>query len=347
MYAWLTGWLAGWMSGWLADCLLIRLSICLSFTLSPLASLLSLSQTSSRGETTRSINQVKFYDPYGRYLRNIRIPGDSIAGLTWEGSGKWENEWVSGSEWVGGNESGGGYVVCMAAIALYFTVLWCTLVYYTVLYYTVLYYTTHTILNYIHYTVMRCNVICCNVTINAVTRFDLLFSKIPCRPLSTHLFCGTFRRAASWHANIIFRHVLSLFICTLLICTLFYFLIPPTLIPLLFLFSPQRSAYRSCSWLEHIFRQHPSLLHVGIFDEQRCDVSRQWRGEKQVNHNCYLILTWVNDRIWQDTMWHDIILYYIMLHCLQAKSPTNPLPTSYYTYTTTSCLPSVVKGVPQ
>ena len=30
---------------------------------------------------------------------------------------------MSGSEWVGGNERGGGYVVCMAAIALYFTVL--------------------------------------------------------------------------------------------------------------------------------------------------------------------------------------------------------------------------------
>jgi hypothetical protein len=46
-------------------------------------------QTSLRGDTTRSVNQVKFYDPFGRYLRNIRIPGDNIAGLTWEGSGKY------------------------------------------------------------------------------------------------------------------------------------------------------------------------------------------------------------------------------------------------------------------
>jgi WD repeat-containing protein 35 len=30
---------------------------------------------------------VKFYDPYGKYLRNIRIPGESISGITWEGSG--------------------------------------------------------------------------------------------------------------------------------------------------------------------------------------------------------------------------------------------------------------------
>jgi WD repeat-containing protein 35 len=45
------------------------------------------SQVSQRGDTVRTINQVKFYDPFGKYLRNIRIPGESISGITWEGSG--------------------------------------------------------------------------------------------------------------------------------------------------------------------------------------------------------------------------------------------------------------------
>jgi WD repeat-containing protein 35 len=45
------------------------------------------SHVSKRGDGVRVINQVKFYDAYGKYLRNIRIPGDSIAGLTWEGGG--------------------------------------------------------------------------------------------------------------------------------------------------------------------------------------------------------------------------------------------------------------------
>ena len=45
------------------------------------------SHTSQRGDAVRVINQVKFYDAFGRYLRNIRIPGDHIAGITWEGGG--------------------------------------------------------------------------------------------------------------------------------------------------------------------------------------------------------------------------------------------------------------------
>lgn len=45
------------------------------------------SQTSKRADAVRVVSQVRFYDAYGRYLRNIRIPGDSIAGLTWEGGG--------------------------------------------------------------------------------------------------------------------------------------------------------------------------------------------------------------------------------------------------------------------
>jgi WD repeat-containing protein 35 len=41
----------------------------------------------TRDSTNKSINVVKFYDSVGTYLRNIRIPGEEIAGLSWEGTG--------------------------------------------------------------------------------------------------------------------------------------------------------------------------------------------------------------------------------------------------------------------
>jgi WD repeat-containing protein 35 len=41
---------------------------------------------SSRGEG-KVVNLLKFYDAFGKFLRGIRIPGDNIAALSWEGSG--------------------------------------------------------------------------------------------------------------------------------------------------------------------------------------------------------------------------------------------------------------------
>mmetsp|Transcript_31930 Transcript_31930/g.32551 ORF Transcript_31930/g.32551 Transcript_31930/m.32551 type:complete len:232 (+) Transcript_31930:57-752(+) len=38
-------------------------------------------------DQTKSINIVKFYNSKGVYIRNIRIPGEEIASLSWEGSG--------------------------------------------------------------------------------------------------------------------------------------------------------------------------------------------------------------------------------------------------------------------
>jgi WD repeat-containing protein 35 len=45
--------------------------------------------TSRKGDVIRVINQVKFFDASGRYLRNIRIPGDNI--WTGLGGGRVEN----------------------------------------------------------------------------------------------------------------------------------------------------------------------------------------------------------------------------------------------------------------
>lgn len=45
-------------------------------------------QKSSRGTgENKTVNVIKFYDAYGRFLRSIRIPGDSLTSMTWEGSG--------------------------------------------------------------------------------------------------------------------------------------------------------------------------------------------------------------------------------------------------------------------
>lgn len=41
---------------------------------------------SSKGESTRgATSMVKFYDGYGRFIRSIRIPGENIAAVSWEG----------------------------------------------------------------------------------------------------------------------------------------------------------------------------------------------------------------------------------------------------------------------
>ena len=39
------------------------------------------------GTDLKSHNMVKFYDPSGNFLRSIRIPGDSLSAVSWEGSG--------------------------------------------------------------------------------------------------------------------------------------------------------------------------------------------------------------------------------------------------------------------
>lgn len=36
---------------------------------------------------SKSYNLIKFFDPYGRYLRSLRVPGDSISSFSMEGSG--------------------------------------------------------------------------------------------------------------------------------------------------------------------------------------------------------------------------------------------------------------------
>lgn len=41
----------------------------------------------SRNDSHKVINLIKFYDSFGKFLRGIRIPGENIAALTWEGSG--------------------------------------------------------------------------------------------------------------------------------------------------------------------------------------------------------------------------------------------------------------------
>jgi WD repeat-containing protein 35 len=41
---------------------------------------------SSKGESTRgATSMVKFFDGYGRFIRSIRIPGENIAAVSWEG----------------------------------------------------------------------------------------------------------------------------------------------------------------------------------------------------------------------------------------------------------------------
>lgn len=43
--------------------------------------------TTTRGDATRTINVLKFYDPMGVFMRYIRIPGESVASFAWEGDG--------------------------------------------------------------------------------------------------------------------------------------------------------------------------------------------------------------------------------------------------------------------
>jgi len=44
-------------------------------------------QTTARGDQNKTVNLIKFYDPQGQYMRSIRIPGEEVAALSWEGSG--------------------------------------------------------------------------------------------------------------------------------------------------------------------------------------------------------------------------------------------------------------------
>jgi WD repeat-containing protein 35 len=45
-----------------------------------------MSGQSSKGESTRGATSVvKFFDGYGKFIRSIRIPGENIAAVSWEG----------------------------------------------------------------------------------------------------------------------------------------------------------------------------------------------------------------------------------------------------------------------
>lgn len=41
----------------------------------------------SQPPQSKSMNMIKFYDPWGRAVRSMRIPGEKIAAMSWEGSG--------------------------------------------------------------------------------------------------------------------------------------------------------------------------------------------------------------------------------------------------------------------
>ena len=45
------------------------------------------SQTSHSKDSSKTVNMIKFFDATGHYLRNIRVPGESISAMAWEGSG--------------------------------------------------------------------------------------------------------------------------------------------------------------------------------------------------------------------------------------------------------------------
>lgn len=40
-----------------------------------------------KGDATKEYNVVQFYDPFGRHLRSLRVPGSRIEALAWEGTG--------------------------------------------------------------------------------------------------------------------------------------------------------------------------------------------------------------------------------------------------------------------
>ncbi|KAF4316770.1 hypothetical protein G195_009819 [Phytophthora kernoviae 00238/432] len=41
----------------------------------------------SKGDSPKEFNVVQFYDPFGRHLRSLRVPGSRIEALAWEGTG--------------------------------------------------------------------------------------------------------------------------------------------------------------------------------------------------------------------------------------------------------------------
>ena len=38
-------------------------------------------------DTSKQVNMIKFYDAFGRFLRCVKIPGERVASMSWEGSG--------------------------------------------------------------------------------------------------------------------------------------------------------------------------------------------------------------------------------------------------------------------
>jgi WD repeat-containing protein 35 len=46
-----------------------------------------LAVTGSQQSRDKTVNLVRFFDAHGQHLRNIRIPGESVSALAWEGSG--------------------------------------------------------------------------------------------------------------------------------------------------------------------------------------------------------------------------------------------------------------------
>ncbi|KAH7484788.1 hypothetical protein PRIC1_004107 [Phytophthora ramorum] len=43
--------------------------------------------SASKGDSPKEFNVVQFYDPFGRHLRSLRVPGSRIEALAWEGTG--------------------------------------------------------------------------------------------------------------------------------------------------------------------------------------------------------------------------------------------------------------------
>ncbi|KAG7386680.1 WD repeat-containing protein 35 [Phytophthora pseudosyringae] len=43
--------------------------------------------SASKGDAPKEFNVVQFYDPFGRHLRSLRVPGSRIEALAWEGTG--------------------------------------------------------------------------------------------------------------------------------------------------------------------------------------------------------------------------------------------------------------------
>ncbi|GMF31451.1 unnamed protein product [Phytophthora lilii] len=46
-----------------------------------------LDNSASKGDAPKEFNVVQFYDPFGRHLRSLRVPGSRIEALAWEGTG--------------------------------------------------------------------------------------------------------------------------------------------------------------------------------------------------------------------------------------------------------------------